>query len=141
MFEGGSPIRHPSESDHFRHNKQTYALAGVDLVTAQNVKERIKRIAAPTYGPEVLGGVGGFGAMYELSGYQNPVLVSSTDGVGTKLKLAIMMGKLDSIGEDLVNLCVNDIVVTGAKPLFFLDYVATGKLDADRVEELVTGMA
>ena len=62
MFEGGSPIRHPSESDHFRHNKQTYALAGVDLVTAQNVKERIKRIAAPTYGPEVLGGVGGFGA-------------------------------------------------------------------------------
>ncbi len=121
--------------------EQTYASAGVDLDAAQSIKERIKRIAAPTYGPQVLSGVGGFGALYELSGYQEPVLVSSTDGVGTKLKLAITMGRLDSIGEDLVNLCVNDIAVTGAKPLFFLDYVATGRLDPARVEELVAGMA
>ena len=121
--------------------EHTYIAAGVDLDAGQEIKERIKDIAAPTFGPEVLAGVGAFGAMYQLSGYREPVLVSSTDGVGTKLKIAIMMDRLDTIGEDLVNACVNDVVVSGARPLFFLDYIATGKLKPDRVEVLLTGMA
>ena len=119
----------------------TYAEAGVDLNAAQSVKERIKAIAALTLGPDALGGVGGFGAMHALRGYREPVLVSSTDGVGTKLKLAIAMNRYDTIGEDLVNACVNDIIVCGAKPLFFLDYIAVGALDADVVAALVGGMA
>lgn len=120
---------------------QTYVAAGVDLDAARSVKERIKAIAAPTYGPQVLGGVGGFGALYALTGYREPVLVSSTDGVGSKLKIAALMGRYGDIGYDLVNLCVNDIVVSGARPLFFLDYIAMGRLDADTVEALVAGMA
>ena len=95
----------------------TYKDAGVNLDAAQDIKERIKSLVAPTHGPQVLGGVGGFGALYRLSGYADPVLVSSTDGVGTKLKLAIMMDRYDTIGEDLVNACVNDIIVCGAQPL------------------------
>ncbi|MCY4581093.1 MAG: phosphoribosylformylglycinamidine cyclo-ligase, partial [Chloroflexi bacterium] len=93
------------------------------------------------HGPQVLGGVGGFGALYRLGGYNDPVLVSSTDGVGTKLKLAIMMDRYDTIGEDLVNACINDIIVCGAEPLFFLDYLAVGVLESDVVESLIAGMA
>ena len=119
----------------------TYKQAGVNLDAAQDIKERIKSIVAPTHGAQVLGGVGGFGALYRLSGYDDPVLVSSTDGVGTKLKLAIMMDRYDTIGEDLVNACVNDIIVCGAQPLFFLDYLAVAALDNDVVAALIAGMA
>lgn len=119
----------------------TYTDAGVNLQAAQNIKERIKSMVTPTHGAEVLGGVGGFGALYRLGDYRQPVLVSSTDGVGTKLKLAVMMNKYDTIGEDLVNACLNDIIVCGAKPLFFLDYIAVGELDGDIVAALIAGMA
>ena len=119
----------------------TYKDAGVNLDAAQDIKDRIKSIVAPTHGPQVLGGVGGFGALYRLGGYNDPVLVSSTDGVGTKLKLAIMMDRYDTIGEDLVNACVNDIIVCGAEPLFFLDYLAVGVLESDIAEALIAGMA
>ena len=119
----------------------TYRDAGVNLDAAQDIKERIKSIVGPTHGPQVLGGVGGFGALYRLGGYNDPVLVSSTDGVGTKLKLAIMMDRYDTIGEDLVNACINDIIVCGAEPLFFLDYLAVGVLEFDVVESLIAGMA
>lgn len=119
----------------------TYTEAGVDLRAAAHIKTRIKAIAAPTLGANVLGGVGGFGALYRLSGYRDPVLVSSTDGVGTKLKLAALMGRYDTIGEDLVNACVNDVIVCGADPLFFLDYLAVGALDDDVAAALVGGMA
>lgn len=106
--------------------EHTCEAAGVDLGAAQDIKERIKAIAAPAHGPEVLDSIGAFGAMYRLADYREPVLVSSTDGVGTKLKVAAMMGRFDTIGEDLVNACVNDVIVSGARPLFFLDYIATG---------------
>ena len=119
----------------------TYRDAGVNLDAAQDIKERIKSIVAPTHGSQVLGGVGGFGALYRLSGYDDPVLVSSTDGVGTKLKLAIMMDRYDTIGEDLVNACINDIIVCGAEPLFFLDYLAVASLEQDVVTSLISGMA
>ena len=119
----------------------TYKQAGVNLDAAHDIKERIKSIVAPTHGAQVLGGVGGFGALYRLGGYKDPVLVSSTDGVGTKLKLAIMMDRYDTIGEDLVNACVNDIIVCGAQPLFFLDYLAVAALDNDVVAALIAGMA
>jgi phosphoribosylformylglycinamidine cyclo-ligase len=119
----------------------TYRDAGVNLEAAYSVKRRIRDIVTPTHGPEVLSGVGGFGALYQLSGYREPVLVSGTDGVGTKLRLAIMMGRYDTIGEDLVNACVNDVIVCGAKPLFFLDYIAVGKLEPGIVESLIDGMA
>ena len=119
----------------------TYKQAGVNLDAAQDIKERIKSIVAPTHGAQVLGGVGGFGALYRLGGYDDPVLVSSADGVGTKLKLAIMMERYDTIGEDLVNACVNDIIVCGAQPLFFLDYLAVAALDNDVVAALIAGMA
>ena len=119
----------------------TYKEAGVNLDAAQDIKERIKSIVAPTHGAQVLGGVGGFGALYRLGGYKDPVLVSSTDGVGTKLKLAIMVDRYDTIGEDLVNACINDIIVCGAQPLFFLDYLAVAALDNDVVAALIAGMA
>ena len=120
---------------------RTYTAAGVDLDAAQDVKRSIASIAARTHGPQVLGGVGGFGALYRLAGYDEPVLVSSTDGVGTKLKLAIAMERYGVIGEDVVNACVNDVAATGAKPLFFLDYLALGELRPGVVEALVEGMA
>ena len=119
----------------------SYKAAGVDLDASRRVKQRIGSIAAQTYGPQVLSGVGGFGALYELSGFREPVLVSSTDPVGTKLKVATAMGRFDSIGADLVNACINDIVVCGARPLFFLDYIATSRLEPDVVEALVAGIA
>ena len=119
----------------------TYRDAGVDLAAADRAVERIKALAATTHGPEVLGGVGGFGGLFELSGYRQPVLVSGTDNVGTKLKIALAMGRFESLGRDVVNACLNDVIVCGAKPLFFLDYIATGKMDADLAEEIVRGVA
>ena len=119
----------------------TYRDAGVDRAAAERAVERIKAHAAATHGPEVLGGVGGFGGLFELAGYRRPVLVSGTDNVGTKLKVALAMGRFEGLGRDVVNACVNDVIVCGAKPLFFLDYIATGRLDADLAEEIVRGVA
>ena len=121
--------------------KSTYEAAGVNLDAGKTIKRRIRTIVSSTHGPQVLGGVGAFGAMYELSGYREPVLVSSTDPVGTKLKVAAMLGRYDTIGEDLVNACVNDVIVCGAKPIFFLDYIVMDRLKQDVVEDLVSGMA
>ncbi len=120
----------------------TYRDAGVDIDAGNNLVERIKPIAQRTKRPEMLGGIGGFGALMSIPAhYKNPVLVSGTDGVGTKLKLAIDTGIYDTIGIDLVAMCVNDIVVSGAEPLFFLDYYATGKLNVDAAEQVVKGIA
>src|SRR5215467_10875456 len=108
----------------------TYRDAGVDIDAGDELVERIKPVVRRTQRREVLGGVGGFGALVEIpSGYKQPVLVSGTDGVGTKLRLAIDTGRHDTIGIDLVAMCANDVVVQGAEPLFFPDYFATGKLD------------
>lgn len=119
----------------------TYRDAGVDIDAGDALVQRIKSVAKRTRRPEVLGGLGGFGALCELpEKYKHPVLVSGTDGVGTKLKLAVEYGIHDSIGIDLVAMCVNDLIVTGAEPLFFLDYYATGKLDVKAAAEVVTGI-
>ena len=122
---------------------RTYRAAGVDVVEAERAVERIARAASSTLTPAVLGGIGGFGGLFRFdpSTYSDPVLVSSTDGVGTKLKVAIALGRHDSIGIDLVNAVVNDILVTGADPLFFLDYIGIGDLRADVVDEIVGGVA
>lgn len=120
----------------------TYRSAGVDIDAGDSLVERIKPHAARTRRPEMLGGLGGFGALTAIpSRYKNPVLVSGTDGVGTKLKLAIDTKIYDTIGIDLVAMCVNDIIVSGAEPLFFLDYYATGKLDVDAAEQVIKGIA
>ena len=120
----------------------TYRDAGVDIDAGDALVERIKPAAKRTLRPEVLGGLGGFGALVELpSRYRHPVLVSGTDGVGTKLKLAIDSGRHGGIGTDLVAMCVNDVIVQGAEPLFFLDYYATGKLDVDMAAEVIEGIA
>ncbi len=119
----------------------SYKDAGVDIDAGERLVDRIKSVAQRTRRPEVLTGLGGFGALFELpKGYQEPVLVSGTDGVGTKLRLAMQLRKHDTIGIDLVAMCVNDLVVGGAEPLFFLDYYATGKLDVDTAAEVVTGI-
>lgn len=119
----------------------TYRDAGVDIDAGNELVNRIKETAARTRRPEVLGGLGGFGAMVAIpAGYQEPLLVSGTDGVGTKLRLAMQVGKHDTIGIDLVAMCVNDLVVGGAEPLFFLDYYATGKLNVDVAAEVVAGI-
>ncbi len=121
--------------------KETYAAAGVSLEAANRALELIKQHARLTLRPEVLGGIGFFGGLFELRGYKEPVLVASADGVGTKLKLAAALGKHDTIGFDLVNHCVNDILTCGAEPLFFLDYIAMGKLYPEQVGEIVRGIA
>ena len=119
----------------------TYRDAGVDIDAGDELVERIKPLVARTRRAEVLAGIGGFGALVELpAGYRRPVLVSGTDGVGTKLRLAIDAGRHDTIGIDLVAMCANDIVVQGAEPLFFLDYYATGKLRVDVAEAVVRGI-
>jgi phosphoribosylformylglycinamidine cyclo-ligase len=122
---------------------QTYKSAGVDIEVGEKTVDKIKGYAKSTFTKSVLADIGMFGAFYEpdFSGYQNPVLVSSVDGVGTKLKIAIEMDKHDTIGQDLVNHCVNDIAVCGAKPLFFLDYYATGKLNPYNAAEVIKGFA
>ena len=120
----------------------TYRDAGVDIDAGDELIERIKPHVARTRRPEVLAGIGGFGALVELpSGYRRPVLVSGTDGVGTKLRLAIDTGRHETIGIDLVAMCVNDVLVQGAEPLFFLAYYATGKLRVDVAETVVRGIA
>ena len=120
----------------------TYRDAGVDIDAGNEVVERIKPLVRRTLRPEVLGGVGLFGGLFDLSGrYQEPVLVSGTDGVGTKLILAKQLNRHDSIGQDLVAMCVNDVLVQGAEPLFFLDYFATGKLDVETTVNVVGGIA
>jgi phosphoribosylformylglycinamidine cyclo-ligase len=119
----------------------TYSDAGVDIDAGDELVERIKPLVRRTQRPEVLAGVGGFGALVQIpAGYREPVLVSGTDGVGTKLRLAIDTGRHDTIGIDLVAMCVNDVVVQGAAPLFFLDYYATGKLQVDVAEAVVRGI-
>ena len=119
----------------------SYKDAGVDIEAGDQLVGRIKSVAAKTRRPEVLTGLGGFGALFELpKGYNEPVLVSGTDGVGTKLRLAMQLGIHDTIGIDLVAMCVNDLIVGGAEPLFFLDYYATGKLSVDIATQVVTGI-
>lgn len=125
-------------------NKESlsYKSAGVDINAGNELIDRIKPIAARTRIPGVMSGLGGFGSMFELplDRYKQPVLISGTDGVGTKLKLAMMMNRHDTIGIDLVAMCVNDIIVQGAEPLFFLDYFASGKLDIDVATHVVEGI-
>ncbi|OHC43372.1 MAG: phosphoribosylformylglycinamidine cyclo-ligase [Rhodanobacter sp. RIFOXYA1_FULL_67_6] len=120
----------------------TYRAAGVDIDAGNALVERIKPLVKRTFRPEVMGGLGGFGGLFDLSGrYEEPVLVSGTDGVGTKLKLAQILNRHHTIGIDLVGMCVNDVLVQGAEPLFFLDYFATGKLDVDTAVAVVGGIA
>jgi phosphoribosylformylglycinamidine cyclo-ligase len=130
----------PNPSD---NKSVTYAEAGVDIPAADRTKERIKFLAQKTFNRNVLGAIGGFGALYrlDLQRWKNPILVSSADGVGTKLKVAFELDLHLSVGADLVNHCVNDIAVQGAVPLFFLDYFASGKLDPDVTEDVITGLA
>lgn len=119
----------------------SYKDAGVDIDAGTALVERIKHVAKKTRRPGVMGGLGGFGALFEIpSHYKQPVLVSGTDGVGTKLRLAIDLKKHDTVGIDLVAMCVNDLVVCGAEPLFFLDYYATGKLDVDTAASVISGI-
>lgn len=123
--------------------KMTYADAGVDIDAGNYSVQLIKDSVKATYRPEVLGDLGGFGGLFALNSgkYKEPVLVSGTDGVGTKLKLAFLLDKHDTIGQDAVAMCVNDILVQGAEPLFFLDYLAVGKLDPEQVAAVVKGVA
>ncbi|MFZ5512757.1 MAG: phosphoribosylformylglycinamidine cyclo-ligase [Pseudomonadota bacterium] len=123
-------------------NSLTYRDAGVDIDAGDALVDRIKPFARRTLRPEVLGGIGGFGALFEISRkYREPVLVSGTDGVGTKLKLAFQLQRHDTVGIDLVAMSVNDILVQGAEPLFFLDYFACGKLDVDTAAAVIQGIA
>ena len=119
----------------------SYKDAGVDIDAGNALVQRIKHVTRRTTRPEVMGSIGGFGALCEIpAGYKQPVLVSGTDGVGTKLRLAIDLKKHDTVGIDLVAMCVNDLIVQGAEPLFFLDYYATGKLDVDVAADVVAGI-
>lgn len=122
----------------------TYRDAGVDTAEGARAVERIRESVRSTYRPEVIGDIGGFGGLFSAAGFkdmEDPVMVSGTDGVGTKLKLAQLLGKHDTVGIDLVAMCANDILVTGAEPLFFLDYVAVGQLDSERMAAIVGGIA
>jgi phosphoribosylformylglycinamidine cyclo-ligase len=123
--------------------KKAYAAAGVDVDLGNRVKSGIQAMVKATHGPEVLGRIGGFGGLFRpnFRGMKDPVLVSSADGVGTKLKLAFMTGRHDTVGQDLVNHCVNDIAVIGAKPLFFLDYIGAEKLEPAVFQQLMKGFA
>ncbi|MFT6031323.1 MAG: phosphoribosylformylglycinamidine cyclo-ligase [Oleiphilaceae bacterium] len=130
-----------SNSDNSNKPSLSYKDAGVDIDAGNALVERIKGVAKRTRRPEVLAGLGGFGALFELpKGYTEPVLISGTDGVGTKLRLALDLQKHNTIGIDLVAMCVNDLIVAGAEPLFFLDYYATGKLNIDVAADVVEGI-
>jgi phosphoribosylformylglycinamidine cyclo-ligase len=131
-----------SDCNHPAANQLSYRDAGVDIDAGDRLVENIKPLAKRTLRPEVLTGIGGFGALFEVSKkYRNPVLVSGTDGVGTKLKLAFQLNRHDTIGIDLVAMSVNDILVQGAEPLFFLDYFACGKLDVETATAVIGGVA
>ncbi|HVK73541.1 MAG TPA: phosphoribosylformylglycinamidine cyclo-ligase, partial [Kofleriaceae bacterium] len=120
----------------------TYKDAGVDIDAGNRLIDRIRPLAKATTRPEVLGGIGGFAALCRVpDGLKEPILVSGTDGVGTKLKTALATGRHDTVGIDLVAMCVNDVLVTGADPLFFLDYFAAGKLDVDVATRVIAGIA
>ncbi len=123
--------------------EQTYKNAGVDIDAGEKVVEKIKSLARDTFTDGVMSGIGHFGAFFrpDFANYKNPILVSSVDGVGTKLKVAIEAGIYDTIGQDLVNHCVNDIAVGGAEPLFFLDYLAFGKLNVEKAADVISGFA
>ena len=125
------------------HNGLTYADAGVDIDAGNLLVEKIKPAAKRTQRSGVMSGLGGFGALFDLkgAGYVDPILVAATDGVGTKLRIAIDTGNVDTIGVDLVAMCVNDLVCQGAEPLFFLDYFACGKLSVDVASQVVGGVA
>ena len=129
FYQGAEPI------------KETYLKAGVNIDAADQITELIGQHARSTHRPEVLSGVGFFGGLFEFKGYERPVLVSSTDSVGTKLKIANALAKHDTIGIDIVNHCVNDILACGAEPLFFLDYIGIGKLVPEKVEAIAQGLA
>jgi phosphoribosylformylglycinamidine cyclo-ligase len=119
-----------------------YRDAGVDVEAGRAFVDQIRNLVHSTFRPEVLGGLGGFGGCFQLpTGYKEPVLVSGTDGVGTKLKIAQILNSHHTVGIDLVGMCVNDVLTSGAEPLFFLDYVATGKLDKDQLTQVVAGIA
>ncbi len=140
MPEAGSRAKRPSKAP---TTPVSYADAGVDISGGDRAKQRIKYLAQRTFGKQVLSEIGGFGGLFRLdmAKYSAPVLVSSADGVGTKLKIAFELGIHHTVGADLVNHCVNDIAIQGATPLFFLDYLATGRLDEGVVEKVVTGIA
>ncbi len=122
-------------------SSHAYQAAGVDRDAAAQAKELVTEHARTTFTPGVLSDIGGFGSLFQIQGFKDPVLVSHTDGVGTKLRVGALLGRYDTLGEDLVHHCVNDIFTTGAKPLFFLDYIGMGALAPERVEALVGGMA
>jgi phosphoribosylformylglycinamidine cyclo-ligase len=132
-----------SDDDLSRPRRLTYAAAGVDIAAGEEAVERIKQHVRSTIRPEVLGDIGGFGGLFHFfkDRYRDPVLVASTDGVGTKALIAQAAGRFTTIGLDLVAMCVDDIVCQGAEPLFFLDYIAVGRLDPDHIEQLVEGVA
>src|SRR5438105_10823755 len=123
--------------------QKAYARAGVDVALGNRLKRHIQSLAKQTHGPQVLGEIGGFGGLFRanFSGMREPVLVASIDGVGTKLKIAFAMNKHDTVGADLVNHCVNDIAVLGARPLFFLDYIGCEKLERQSFDQLLRGLS
>jgi phosphoribosylformylglycinamidine cyclo-ligase len=148
MISGSRAVLNPAQEalivpDTPKPKSVTYADAGVDISSGDRAKERIKFLAQKTFNRNVLGGIGGFGALFrlDLQKFKTPILVSSADGVGTKLKVAFQLGMHQTVGHDLVNHCVNDIAVQGATPLFFLDYLASGKLDPQVTEDVVGGLA
>jgi phosphoribosylformylglycinamidine cyclo-ligase len=140
--DGGGPRQVTNRQSQRRFDiTDSYSRAGVNIGAADAVKKDIARLARATFSPEVLAGPGLFGGMFELKGYKQPVLVSSVDGVGTKLKVAVALDRFDTVGVDIVNHSVNDILTCGATPLFFLDYIAMGKLEPEKVKDIVKGLS
>ena len=134
-------IRHSARAPRVSKKQTAYARAGVDVDLGNKLKRRIQSLVRQTHGPQVLGKIGGFGGLFRVKfpGIREPVLVASIDGVGTKLKIAFATNKHDTVGADLVNHCVNDIAVLGARPLFFLDYIGCEKLEARVFDQLIRG--